>query len=196
MPIGYTGGLQCLQCLACFCSVPNGRVSQQRSAPIPMQTRTPGLDQSPRNIDQLFNINTGQQHPVSQSASLSPPPKPQSVTQTTGRASVGASQHEGDESTRLLHLNGLSARHAQSDQPSSSGSSSGSHAPAASALPRSVKLTEAVRDFLAKPVTGPCRPIFFDLETTGIELLFAPQKRLMLANCSLTAAPQITITSA
>ncbi|KAL0024844.1 hypothetical protein WJX79_004631 [Trebouxia sp. C0005] len=32
---------------------------------------------------------------------------------------------------------------------------------------REVMLSDEVRDFLAQPISGPCRPIIFDLETTG-----------------------------
>ena len=42
---------------------------------------------------------------------------------------------------------------------------------ASNSPPRQVVLTDAVKEFLAKPVTGPYRPIVFDLETTGNELL-------------------------
>ena len=42
---------------------------------------------------------------------------------------------------------------------------------ARTALPRTVLLTDAVKKFLAKPVSGPHRPIFFDLETTGDTLV-------------------------
>ena len=45
--------------------------------------------------------------------------------------------------------------------------SSGSCAESSS---RSVNLSDAVREFLAKPVSGPYRPIFFDLETTGMHV--------------------------
>ena len=49
--------------------------------------------------------------------------------------------------------------------------SSGSCAESAtSASLRSVELSDAVQEFLAKPVSGPYRPIFFDLETTGMRL--------------------------
>lgn len=147
-----------------------------------MHTRTPGPNQSPRNIDQLFKINIGQQQPVPQTASAVVPSRPQSVTRTTSNASTGASQRAGNVSTRLPQLNGLSAGHVQSDQAESS---SRSRAPVTSALPRSVQLTEAVRQFLANPVTGPCRPIFFDLETTGTECLLTSSSCLTSGNMLL-----------
>jgi len=37
-------------------------------------------------------------------------------------------------------------------------------------MSREVMLSDAVKDFLAQPVNGPCRPIIFDLETTGTEI--------------------------
>ena len=54
---------------------------------------------------------------------------------------------------------------------SHAGSSSGSRAEPARAAPGPVELSDAVQEFLAKPVSGPYRPIFFDLETTGKQLL-------------------------
>ncbi len=37
-------------------------------------------------------------------------------------------------------------------------------------MSREVMLSDEVKDFLAQPVSGPCRPIIFDLETTGKEI--------------------------
>ena len=74
------------------------------------------------------------------------------------------------------HASSADASAPQCDEPSARSvsfaqaeCSSGSRAPeSATAPPRSVELSDAVQEFLAKPVSGPHRPIFFDLETTGM----------------------------
>lgn len=66
---------------------------------------------------------------------------------------------------------GYSGSSAHSASLSQAGPSAGSHAePAMAAAPGQVELSAAVQEFLAKPVAGPYRPIFFDLETTGRHL--------------------------
>ena len=85
-----------------------------------------------------------------------------------GSTRAASASHASSTDASARHSDGLSAHSASLSQAESS---SGSRAESAtSASPRSVALSDAVRDFLAKPVAGPYRPIFFDLETTGMHL--------------------------
>ena len=89
-----------------------------------------------------------------------------------------ASSRGRNRATSDSHASAADASAPQSDGPSAHSarltqaeSSSGSRAESAtSASPRSVELSDAVQEFLEKPVSGPYRPIFFDLETTGMHL--------------------------
>ncbi|KAL3158651.1 hypothetical protein ABBQ32_011394 [Trebouxia sp. C0010 RCD-2024] len=170
---------------------PNGAGAHHRSAPAAMHSRS-SVPLRPANIDQLFNINKGHHYPPTsqQSAPLAAHTSPSnlpsgsSAEDNTGSnvqqygnttpasadtsaatvANAGAGiqqQYNGGMgvSSGLLPDGSSSGRAASN--PSQAGS-------ATTALPRSVQLSDPVREFLAKPVAGPHRPIFFDLETTGM----------------------------
>lgn len=55
---------------------------------------------------------------------------------------------------------------------------------------REVMLSDEVRDFLAQPISGPCRPIIFDLETTGTDIPECPPCCVQTSYCS-TFCPSI-----
>lgn len=118
---------------------------------------------------------------------------------TTGTAATGDQSHASGSSQlgpeylllsccQYLHshssifsprgsIQAASAFHASSDAsalcPDESSARSASLSQAefsAESSSRSVNLSDAVQEFLAKPVSGPYRPIFFDLETTGMRV--------------------------
>lgn len=51
-------------------------------------------------------------------------------------------------------------------------------------MSKEVMLSGEVKDFLAQPVNGPCRPIIFDLETTGTAILQCSPCCMQTSHCS------------
>ena len=142
-----------------LCRPPNGVAGHHRSAPISVHRRS-SVPYRPANIDQLFKINKVHhqpQHTPTSQQSVSP-----RAGANSGLPSASPTSDSAGSNAQQYGKTSHSATLTQAESPSGPRAKS-----ATSASPRSVELSEAVREFLAKPVSGPHRPIFFDLETTG-----------------------------
>ena len=161
----------------CALGCRNHAASHWKPAPIPMPpipAAKPAAYSAPSKHDILFNVRTRYTQPLpgtrppqpsasahQQDATAAPPGAPGSDPQ---RVPIDGQAQDGAQRRGLLQPDTASRAGPLSAVPSGLSEDQS----ASPLLQREVVLSDAVREFLDKPVKGPYRPIIFDLETTGV----------------------------